>query len=78
MFMPPPPYKMSLYIFKKFKVFVLSVIPSHQMFSSQLLTYNYMELNETWQRCCTTSPDVHEGRYSTFSKFCHLGMTLGT
>ena len=39
-----------------------SVIPSHQSLSSQLLLHPCMDLNETWQGCCTTSLEVHVGR----------------
>ena len=39
-----------------------SVIPSHQILSSQLLLHPCMDLNETWYRCCTTSLEVHVGR----------------
>ena len=30
--------------------------------SSQLLLHPCMDLNETWQGCCTTSLEVHVGR----------------
>ena len=30
--------------------------------SSQLLLHSCMDLNETWQGCCTTSIEVHVGR----------------
>ena len=39
-----------------------SVIPSHESLSSQLLLHPCMDLNETWQGCCTTSVEVHVGR----------------
>ena len=35
---------------------------THFSLSSQLLLHPYMDLNETWQRCCTTSLEVHAGR----------------
>ena len=35
---------------------------SHFSLSSQLLLHPCMDLNETWQGCCTTSLEVHVGR----------------
>ena len=46
-----------------------SVIPSHQSLSSQLLPHLCMDLNETWQGCCTTSLEVHVGRLFMFGEF---------
>ena len=50
-------------------VFALSVVPSHQSLSSQLLLHPCMGLNETWYRCCTTRLEVHVGRKIMFGKF---------
>ena len=41
---------------------------SHFSLSSQLLLYPCMDLNETWQGCCTTSLEVHVGRQFIFDK----------
>ena len=41
---------------------------THFSLSSQLL-HPFMDLNETWQGCCTTSLEVHVGRYFMFDKF---------
>ena len=35
---------------------------THFSLSSQLLLHPCMDLNETWQGCCTTSLEVHVGR----------------
>ena len=35
---------------------------THFSLSSQLFLYPCMDLNETWQGCCTTSLEVHVGR----------------
>ena len=35
---------------------------THFSLFSQLLLHPYMDLNETWQGCCTTSLEVHVGR----------------
>ena len=35
---------------------------THFSLSSQLLLHPFMDLNETWQGCCTTSVEVHVGR----------------
>ena len=35
---------------------------THFSLSSQLLLHPCMDLNETWQECCTTSLEVHVGR----------------
>ena len=35
---------------------------THFSLSSQLLLHPCMDLNETWQGCCTTSVEVHVGR----------------
>ena len=35
---------------------------THFSLSSQLLLHPCMDLNETWQRCCTTSLEVHVRR----------------
>ena len=35
---------------------------AHFSLSSQLLLHSCMDLNETWQGCCTTSVEVHVGR----------------
>ena len=45
-----------------------SILPSHQSLSSQLL-HPSMDLNETWQGCCTTSLEVHVWRWLMFGKF---------
>ena len=37
-------------------------ILTHFSLSSQLLLHPCMDLNETWQGCCTTSLEVHVGR----------------
>ena len=52
-----------------------SVIPSHQSLSSQLLLHPCMDLNETWQGCCTTSFVRHSVipsfRHSVIPSFRH-------
>ena len=42
---------------------------THFSLSSQLLLHPCMDLNETWQGCCTTSLEVHVGRSFMFGKF---------
>ena len=42
---------------------------THFTLSSQLLLHCCMDLNETWQGCCTTSLEVHVGREFMFGKF---------
>ena len=42
---------------------------THFSLSSQLPLHPCMDLNETWQGCCTTSLEVHVGRYFMFDKF---------
>ena len=42
---------------------------THFSLSSQLLLHPCMDLNETWQGCCTTSLEVHVGRLFMFDKF---------
>ena len=42
---------------------------THFSLSSQLLLHPCMDLNETWQGCCTTSLEVHFGRLLMFNKF---------
>ena len=49
---------------------VLSAISSHQIWSSLLFLHFCVDLNETWQECCTTSVDFHVGDNSCFDKFC--------
>ena len=41
---------------------------THFSLSSQLLLHPCMDLNETWQGCCTTSLKVHVGRLFMFGK----------
>ena len=42
---------------------------AHFSLSSQLLLHPCIDLNETWQGCCTTSLEVHFGRLFMFDKF---------
>ena len=42
---------------------------THFSLSSQLLLHRCMDLNETWQGCCTTSLEVHVGKNLFFYKF---------
>ena len=42
---------------------------THFSLSSQLFLYPCMDMNETWQRCCTTSLEVHVGREFMRGKF---------
>ena len=42
---------------------------THFSLSSQLLLHPCMDLNDTWQGCCTTSLKVHVGRLFMFDKF---------
>ena len=42
---------------------------THFSLSSQLLLHPCMDLNETWQGCCTTSLEVPVGRWFMFDKF---------
>ena len=43
---------------------------THFNLSSPLLLHPFMDLNETWQECCTTSLDKYVGQYFLFYKFC--------
>ena len=42
---------------------------THLSLSSQLLLHPCMDLNESWQECCTTSLVVYVGREFMFNKF---------
>ena len=42
---------------------------THFSLSSQLFLHPCMDLNETWQGCCTTSLEVHVGRWFMLNKF---------
>ena len=42
---------------------------THFSLSSQLLLHHCMDLNVTWQGCCTTGLEVHVGRKFMFGKF---------
>ena len=58
-----------------FDEFWQSYGPSHLEFlhifslSSHLLLHPCIDLNETWQGCCTTSLEVHVGRQFMFDNF---------
>ena len=42
---------------------------THFSLSSQLILHPCMDLNETWQGCCTTNLEVYVGRQFMFDKF---------
>ena len=50
---------------------------THFSLSSQLLLHPCMDLNETWQGCCTTSLEMHVGDNSCSTNFVRV-MVLDT
>ena len=49
---------------------------THFSLSSQLLLHPCMDLNETWQGCCTTSLGIYVGRWLMLIKFCRSSGSL--